>query len=239
MLPGKSSLRPLTPAAINRRKPWYEWDGGARLARDKALVCEHYPELRHRFDSYAGRAWLEGTMTLRTASAVPVRFCVRVEFPDGYPDREPRIYETAGRFARDPDRHMLPDGLCCLWLRPESKWQARDPDGLLRFLDEAILFFERQLIQEMYPDDPWPGGERGHGLQGYEEYALELLGGDDDLLSALAPVLVGVARVGRNDACPCGRGAKYKRCCLGRVEEVERRVGKTIIRETLGERSDL
>ncbi len=198
---------------------------------------EHYPGLRHRFDSYSGRAWLEGTMTLRTASGVPTRFRVRVEFPDGYPDREPRIYETAGRFPRDPDRHVLPDGLCCLWLRSESKWDVKDPDGLLRFLDEAILFFERQLIQEMYPGEPWPGGERGHGEQGYEEYVLELLGGDEGLLSALAPVLAGAARVGRNDRCPCRRGRKYKKCCLGRVEEIERRVGITVLRKALVGRS--
>jgi hypothetical protein len=29
---------------------------------------------------------------------------------------------------------------------------------------------------------------------------------------------------GRNDPCPCGSGAKYKRCCLGRELEVERLV---------------
>ncbi len=235
-MPGRSSLRPLTTAAINRRKPWCERDGGVRLARDEALVREHYPGLRHRFDAHAGRAWLEGTMTLRTASGIPTRFRVRVEFPNSYPNREPRIYETAGRFPRDPDRHMLPDGLCCLWLRPESKWDAKDPDSLLRFLDEAILFFERQLIHEIYPDEPWPGGERGHGLLGYAEYVAELLE-DEQLLSALTPVLTGVVSVGRNVRCPCGSGTKYKRCCLGRVEEVERRVGRAVLREVLIGRS--
>lgn len=175
-------------------------------------------------------------MTLRTASGVPTKFRVRVEFPAGYPNREPRIYETAGRFPRDPDRHMLPDGLCCLWLRPESKWDAKDPDCLLRFLDEAILFFERQLIQEMYPDEPWPGGERGHGEHGYEEYVLELLGDDEGRLSALAPVLAGATRVGRNDACPCRSGRKYKKCCLGRVEEIRRCVGPAMVASALHRR---
>jgi hypothetical protein len=105
-------------------------------------------------------------------------------------------------------------------------------------LDEAILFFERQLIQEMDPDDPWPGGERGHGLLGYAAYISDLLG-DEQLLSALTPVLTGAVRVGRNDVCPCGRGAKYKRCCLGRIEEVERRVGRTVLHEALvGRRSE-
>ena len=29
------------------------------------------------------------------------------------------------------------------------------------------------------------------------------------------------ARIGRNDPCPCGRGRKYKRCCLARDEAPE------------------
>jgi len=27
------------------------------------------------------------------------------------------------------------------------------------------------------------------------------------------------ARIGRNDPCPCGSGRKYKKCCLGRLED--------------------
>lgn len=26
-------------------------------------------------------------------------------------------------------------------------------------------------------------------------------------------------KIGRNDSCPCGSGKKYKRCCLGAVDE--------------------
>ncbi len=76
-------------------------------------------------------------------------------------------------------------------------------------------------------------GERGHGEHGYEEYVLELVGGDEDLLSALAPVLADAVRIGRNDACPCRSERKYKKCCLGRVEEIGRRVGTTVLREAL------
>jgi len=236
---GKSSLRPLTTAAISRQKPWYKRDGGARIARDKALVHEHYSGLSYHVDDYSGRARLEGTMTLRTESGVPKKFRVRVKFPEDYPEREPRIYETGGRFPRDPDRHMLPNGLCCLWLRPESKWDKENPDCLLHFLDEAILFFERQLIHEIYPDEPWPGGERGHGLQGYKDYVLELLGDDENLLLVLSPALVGTSRIGRNGHCPCESGTKYKRCCLPLVEEIQSRVGRDILHRTLSGREEV
>lgn len=229
---GRSNLR-LRTAASSRRGSWHERDGGVRLAHDRALVGEHYPGLLYRVDDYSGRASLAGTITLRTESGVPIRIATRVEFPDNYPGNEPVVYETAGRFPRDPDRHMLPEGRCCLWLRPESKWNPKDPDSLIHFLDETVLFFERQLIHELYPDAPWPGGERGHGLLGYAEYVSEVLG-SDGLLSALTPVLSGAVGVGRNAACPCGSGAKYKRCCLPRIEEVRRRVGATVLRDVLG-----
>jgi tetratricopeptide (TPR) repeat protein len=31
-----------------------------------------------------------------------------------------------------------------------------------------------------------------------------------------------MARIGRNDPCPCGSGQKYKRCCLPRAEAADR-----------------
>ena len=33
---------------------------------------------------------------------------------------------------------------------------------------------------------------------------------------------VPMSKVGRNDPCPCGSRKKFKRCCLGRIEEQER-----------------
>jgi tetratricopeptide (TPR) repeat protein len=31
-----------------------------------------------------------------------------------------------------------------------------------------------------------------------------------------------MAKIGRNDPCPCGSGKKYKKCCLSQDEELER-----------------
>jgi soluble cytochrome b562 len=31
-----------------------------------------------------------------------------------------------------------------------------------------------------------------------------------------------MAKIGRNDPCPCGSGNKYKRCCLAKVEQAQR-----------------
>jgi hypothetical protein len=121
-------------------------------------VAEHYPGLHYWVDDYRGVAKLDGTIVIRTESGIPTRIKSRIEFPDDYPNQEPRVYESVGRFHREPDRHFFPDGRCCLWLPPESKWNRKDPNCLLRVLDETVLFFERQLIHELYPDALWPGG---------------------------------------------------------------------------------
>ncbi|WP_084709478.1 SEC-C metal-binding domain-containing protein [Rubrobacter aplysinae] len=91
----------------------------------------------------------------------------------------------------------------------------------------------------MYPDEPWPGGERSHGIQGYRDYVRELLGDDESLLSALSPVLAGTSNLGRNVYCPCGSGAKYKKCCLSRVEEIESRVGRNVLLLALSGRGEV
>ena len=31
-----------------------------------------------------------------------------------------------------------------------------------------------------------------------------------------------MAKIGRNDLCPCGSGKKYKRCCMARDEAASR-----------------
>src|SRR5260370_27759918 len=36
-----------------------------------------------------------------------------------------------------------------------------------------------------------------------------------------------MAKVGRNDPCPCGSGKKYKRCCLEKDETAERKFAAT------------
>lgn len=237
-MPGRSC--PRGPTVVTKhRGPWYERDGGLRLAHDEALVSDHYPGLRHRVDRYARSVSLAGTIALRTESGIPTKIETRVEFPYGYPDQEPRVYESGGRFLHEPDRHFFPNGRCCLWLRPESKWDPKDSDCLLRVLDETVLFFERQLIHDLYPDAPWPGGEWGHGPLGYAEYVHELLDEDEKLLSALTPILTGDVRMGRNAPCPCGSGVKYKKCCLARIEDVKRHVETDILREALVLRSGI
>jgi len=177
-----------------------------------------------------GQVRLEGTITLLAECGVPKLIPVRVEFPLDYPQREPRAYDAADRFPHEANRHFYPDGRCCLWLPPETRWKAEDSEGLCHFLEEIAVFFDRQLIYDAEGKGIWPGEQRSHYTAGYIEYIQELLNGDKHLLDALAPTFANRSGTGRNSPCPCGSGIKYKKCHLHIVEDISQRVGSVELR---------
>ena len=212
-------------------RPWFERDGDRRLRSDQACIAATFPDLMYHIDEAAGGVSLEGSITLLAECGVPTCIPVRVEFPGDYPTREPRVYDAAGRFPHEANRHFYPDGQCCLWLPPESRWDATDPEGLVRFLEEVAVFLDRQLVYEAEGKGTWPGAQRGHSGDGYVEFVQELLGGDQQLLVVLAPIFAHHSDIGRNSRCPCGSGLKYKKCHLATVQEISRRVGFVTLRK--------
>ncbi len=167
---GRSYRRAPTQA---KPKTWYQRDEGERLAQDRDRIASVFPGLSYRIDEQAGRVFLEGTITLEAECGISTPIQVRVEFPDDYPEHEPRVYDAAQRFPHEADRHFYPDGRCCLWLPPESRWNEKDPDGLCRFLEEVAVFLDQQLTYEAVGKGRWPGRQRGHGDAGYVEFVLD------------------------------------------------------------------
>jgi len=223
-LPGRTSSRP---------KAWYERaSGAARLSHDRALVAGHYPTLSYRINEGEGRVYLEGPLIYVAGCGIPTEVELRVDFPFDYPNGEPLAFDAADRFLpHDMDRHFsTKEGCCCLWLPPKSRWDPKDPDALLTFLDEVVVFFDRQLVYEAGGRVAWPGGEHAHGDVGYLEWVAEEFGGDTAAVTALAPVFSGAVSVGRNDPCPCGKGIKFKRCHAPAVERVRGGIGLARLR---------
>lgn len=212
-----------------RSKPWHERDAGHRLAHDGEQIAPMYPGLTYHIDGNTGEVALEGTLTLLADCGIPTYIQVRMVFPDNYPSQEPRVYDVANRFPHTADRHFYPNGQCCLWLPPESRWAAHDPDGLCRFLEEVAVFFDRQLVYDAEGKGIWPGEQRSHGIDGYLEFIQEALGGDQRLLAIFAPILLEKVLIQRNDRCPCGSERKYKRCHLDHIENIRKRVEQDIL----------
>lgn len=188
---------------------WFEGAGAARLEHDKATVAEDQPNLRYvvRPD---GSLSLVGDVTFKLRHGGPQRIPTRIDFPEDYPEREPRAYQTPKRFPRGSKHHFYDDGQACLWLDVETKWRSSDPDALRMFLDQLCLFYLRQLAMEANPNLPFPGPARGHGVFGYIEYLEERLRMPRRKLSRMLPAMSG--GVYRNAPCPCGRRVRYRKC---------------------------
>lgn len=219
------SRHPNLGLAKNRPKAWHERSQGAtRLAHDRALVAHEYPTLSYRIDDDSGTVHLEGKLVYRAACGIPTEVPVRIDFPFDYPRREPRAFDAGNSFKHSLDRHFsTDDGQCCLWLPPKSRWNSNDLNALLVFLDEVIVFFDRQLVYDAIGGTTWPGGQYGHRIDGWEEWIADEIG-DDRVLRALIPILNTNEKVGRNETCRCGSGRKFKRCHSNMIENIRRKV---------------
>lgn len=211
----------------DKPKPWFERDGGAALRKEQALVEHNYPCLIFAADPVMAGMQLMGTITLLSDCGVKTPLSVRIEFPADYPLSEPDAYDEGKHFPEDVDRHIVQGGRFCLWLPPCSPWNPEDPNRLLRFLDEVAVFLERQLVYDATGQREWPGPQQKHGRAGYENFMVELLGGNEADLKALLPLILGRSPTGRNDLCPCRSERKYKHCHERLVSDIVRRIGRS------------
>lgn len=215
------------PRSGTKPKSWFERSEGQLLQQQQLLVKAHYPGLAFQVDSESGRMLLEGDFVLKADCGIPTTIRIRIRFPSNYPSSEPVAYDAGAFFPRDVDRHILPSGGFCLWLPPCSPWDEADPNAsLLRFLDEVVVFLERQLVYDATGGKEWPGPQYRHGKYGYLDFMLPILEGNEEHLNALLPVILGKISPGRNEVCPCGGQLKYKRCHAGRVEHIVGRIGR-------------
>jgi hypothetical protein len=215
-------------------RPWYERNR-ERFSADRALVAEHYPSLQFRVDSEKQNVSLEGSVIIRECG-MPAEIATAVRFPWDYPGHEPVAYDAALRFqpkqgGKLVDRHLGPDGHCCLWLDPESRWNSRDHSALRLFLDELAVFFDRQLIYDLTGE--WPGPSYRHGRDGYLEFIREQLGSDAALTETLIGLITMEIRIGPNDICTCGSGKKFKKCHREVVEKIQGKIGAGRVRRIL------
>ena len=168
-------------------------------------MAEHYPELSFGADAVTGCEAFEGVLPLVAAKSGVVRgILVRIIFPVGYPDDEPRAFDHTDRFLPHAAmRHFYSaDGRCCLWLPWDSQWQPGRHDGLLDFMAHLSIFFTTNSSSMSAASglfQPEVTGER------YREFLSETLGISHQEFPRFVPLLVDGARVAYLP-CPCGSG---------------------------------
>jgi hypothetical protein len=207
-------------------RSWETPRGAERHALDRAIVAAEQPKLE----------WLEvgtflalaGRFLVRTQSGIPDEIAVMIAFPPDYPRNEPHIYDAEDRFLpHNGTRHMFTNGRCCLWLDVASPWEPKDPEGLRMFLDQAAVYFHRQLIFDINPAAGWPGPAWRHDDDAYLDHMLEDWGLKPATLVRLAPGFIG--GLGGKDPCPCGSGFQYRRCHQPRIDRFRAKANKALI----------
>jgi hypothetical protein len=92
------------------------------------------------------------------------------------------------------------------------EWKVRRPDKRFRtFLDEPVkAYFLGQSLVEA--GEPWPYGQRSHGLEGVAEAIRDLVGLSDREQIGCAIGLLMRDRLPGHLDCPCGSSRRLRQC---------------------------
>ena len=183
----------------------------ARWVREKTIAAKLLDQFEAGIDD-DGRAFFTGVFHVYSQhghlyESITLRFI----YPQTFSKRSqpPSVYLVShrDRWVKTGDAHIERDWKLCLFVPGESDIDFGSPDSLndlFAVLQTYLVkqrIFQRRLVRERFTGVPahWPGEERSHGIAGVKE-AIQTMG-----------------KVGRNDACPCGSGEKYKRCCMKNI----------------------
>lgn len=159
-------------------------------------------------------------------------FAIRMELSRRYPSVEPKTFETGKRIPRTPDRHINPDGDCCVTVW--EHWLATAPNHSIgSFINGPINeYFLSQFWFEK--TGKWPFGERPHGDAGMEEAYADALGVPnrrDTLIYYLR--LLSQAWPKGHWVCPCGSGKIVRNCHREELTALHERIASNIAKRML------
>jgi hypothetical protein len=192
-------------------KPWYKYpEGRSRLARDRIVAAYYCPKLS--YGPLVGKVNLRGEIDIEAGPSGIVRSIgTHVQFDETYPRKAPSAFVRRGQFEpQNASRHFRGDRSCCLWFgRAEDGWDPADPHAFEHFLQQLLVFFDRQLTFDAIGE--FPGAVWVHDRPIAEAYLEERLGGDTGLVRAFKEFRRG-ATIGGDVACPCRCGQRFADC---------------------------
>jgi hypothetical protein len=206
------------------------------LEEAKAAIAFHQPKLRASQDGE--KFFIEGCYLVLEKDIVaapggPIaQFDIRIELSDLYPRREPKVFEVGGRVPREPERHINPNGDCCVTVW-ENWLVTADDHSLHSFLSGPLNeYFLGQLWFEK--TGKWPFGERAHGTPGLEEAYADALGIPNRRKSLIYHLrLLSQDWPKGHWPCPCGSGRRLRRCHREEAMNMHQRVPPNVAGQML------
>ncbi len=209
-------------------RPWFEADPSA-LERLERTLRARYPTLHAFIED--GVCMVRGTYPVIEGGRPIDRYELEIALPPDYPASLPLVWETGGRIPRKADRHVFTDvGCLCLGV-PLALWmQLKGDFSLATILDIPVrnFFIGNALVEQ---GEPWPHGDRSHGVQGVLEFYGDLLGTSEPMAIAKFLIAVVKGKVRGHWPCPCGSGQIIRKCHREAVESL-RNVTQEIVAQT-------
>jgi hypothetical protein len=217
------------------KAPWYERNAQF-LEVTKAELTAHYPDLRLMIEH--GTVYIRGSFPVLDDVEVLDRFLIEIEFPFDYPESIPVLREVGGRIPWHEDRHVNQrNGEACP-IVPEEWLIQSDHGSVLAFLNGPIRnFFLGQILVES--GQPWPFGERTHGISGLIEAYGEIVGTSDEVTLRRYLDLLSRDTPKGHLECPCGSAKRLRNCHLDEVRSLHERIPPRVARQALRRLDDL
>lgn len=182
------------------------------LRKDVEKALKKYPTLYSVEEE--GVFILKGSfIATESKSKVDVEiYEIVIRFSENYPFRFPIVIETSGKIPKEIDRHVKPDGSLCFSNPQDELSLSKHGLDLVWFLNEILnAHLCREFVREK--TGKYPTGERSHGNEGIWEGYYDVFNtiNKEKILEQLNLILYH-RPIGRNAACYCNNGKKYKTC---------------------------
>lgn len=164
-------------------------------------------------------------------------FEIEMAVPKRYPRQEPKVYEVGGRIPRHPDRHINPDGDCCVTVWEEWLVSAADNSFAAFMYGPVNEFFLGQYWYEH--NGTWPFGERPHGKIGLVQAYADALGiprDEHQLFNHLR--LLSLDWPKGHLPCACGSGRRIRHCHRAEMMALHNRVPPRLAKRMLRKLTD-
>lgn len=200
------------------------------LKKDIELGIRKYPQLQYLVID--GFSRVKGVFTAHDKKGkIDIEdYEVMIGFPKAYPYSLPWVIETSNKIPKNASRHVFSNGNLCFGNLLDVERVCIKGITFKWFLEEILnTHLCREFVREK--TGVYPTGERSHGNEGTWEGYYEIFNTTNKafILEEIELVLNNKP-VGRNAACYCDSGKKYK-ACHEKVEHLILDIGRKRVSE--------